>query len=140
MWLDGIYFTFKIEGLRALDVTVVTLVDGAPVPIEGAKVAFGHLVGVDPTTGQETYFWLDGDAKITDLDGRVVFSGLEPDWYGLRVTAQNFKEAFVPNIDLTATDKAITVELEPVTIGDFLPLLVGGIIVIAGFIVIVQRL
>lgn len=136
-WLDGIYFTYKIEGFRALDVTVVVKDTDPPVPVEGATVVYGHLVGVDPTTEKETYFWMDAEKKVTGSDGRVVFSELEPDWYGLRVSAKDFKDVLVKDIDLTATDKAITVELEPVSIWDMLlpVLMIGGFIVVTTVIV-----
>lgn len=139
-WLDGIYFTYSIAGLRALDVTVVVKDTEPPMLVAGAKVVYGHLVGVDPETGEETYFWMEGEAKVTGDDGRVVFSELEPDWYGLKVSADGFKESLVKDIDLTAADKAITVELEPVSILDWLlpALVLGGFAV--GAVIIIEKL
>jgi len=138
LWIDAIYFTYKIEGYRALDVTVVDKETG--LPVQGASVVYGFLVGVDPNTNEETYFWMDGEKGVTGTDGKVVFSELDPDWHGLRVTAEGFKEAIIKDIDLRATDKAITVELERVTWEDWLPLIVGGVIVVTAFTVIVSRL
>lgn len=139
-WLDGIYFTYKIEGFRALDVTVVVKGTDPPIPVVGATVVYGHLVGVDPTTSKETYFWMDGEKKVTGSDGRAVFSELEPDWYGLKISAKDFKEVFVPDIDLRGADEAITVELEPVSIWDLLlPILVfGGFLAVT--VIVVEKL
>jgi len=139
-WVDGIYFTYKIEGARALDITVVVKGTDPAVPVEGATVVYGHLVGIDPTTNKETYFWMDGEKKITGADGKAVFSGLEPDWYGLKVSAKDFKEAMVPDLDLRSVDQQIMVELEPTSIWDvLLPILVLGGITF-GIVIIVEKL
>lgn len=138
-WIDGIYFTYEIAGLRALDVTVVVKGSSPPILVQGAKVIYGHLVGVDPETGKETYFWMDGEAKITDATGRVVFSELDADWYALKITAEGFKEKTVLDIDARNADPApITVELEIVKL-DIVPIIiVGG--VLFGLYIISQRL
>lgn len=139
-WLDGTYFTYSIVGMRALDVTVVVKDTEPPIPVAGAKIVYGHLVGVNPETGEETYFWLDGEAEVTGDDGKVVFSELEPDWYGLRVSADGFKEVLVKDIDLTEVDKALKVELEPVSILDLLlPVLVIGSFTVV-FVAVAERL
>jgi len=94
-----------------ISVTVLTAAEGTPV--ENAVVVYGHLVGVDPETGDETYFWMEDKRVITGSDGKALFAGLEPDWYGIQVRAQGFQTAFDLSIDATEYDPLpITVELE----------------------------
>lgn len=137
-WLDGIFFSYQIVGLRALDVTIVVKDTDPPIPVVGASVVYGHLVGVDPETGKEAYFWFDKEKQITDETGRVVFSGLEPDWYGLQIKAKGFKDAMIPDIDLTSADKVLVIELAAVDW--LLPLIVGSVLTVGGLGIIVKRL
>jgi len=141
-WIDGIVFTYKIEGFRALDVTVVLKGATPAVPIQGAKVIYGHLVGIDPVSGKETYFWMDGEAKLTDTTGKVVFTALEPDWYGLKVTAKGFKEVIISDIDARNADPApITVELEQISPLDIVvPIIVASVLILGGLVTIFKRL
>lgn len=94
---------------RTIDVTVLRKDTGTP--IAAAVVVYGHLVGVDPETQEEVYFWVESKRQITKTDGKAVFL-VEPDWYAVRANASGFIEAMETNIDATIVDPPpITLEL-----------------------------
>lgn len=83
--LDFMHFTSEVPGRRNIYVGVYIAGKTPPTPVVDANVIHGMFVGLDPSTGKETYIWNYDKIQKTDQAGEAVFSGLWPLIYGIRV-------------------------------------------------------
>lgn len=93
-----------------------------------ASVTPWVLVGVDPDTGEETWWKLEALKQLTDEKGLATLLDLEPNIYAVRVTVSGYKEGLLKNINLVEYDQSVEVALDKETLWDVvkkaLPILV----------------